>query len=136
VRDNLYAKLAANPRAVFLADGLGALLSTLMLGLLALWEPFFGMPQAILYRLMPVAGAFALYSLGCAAAGPRRWRPFLRGIAVANLLYCCATLALVAYHLEKLTPLGLAYFLSEKAVVVALAIFELRLARFKTQTKP
>jgi hypothetical protein len=114
---------------MFLVDGLGALFSAAMLLVLARWEPFFGMPAGVLYRLAPVAAALAVYSLTCYALRPRYPKKYLYVIAAANLLYCVGTLGLLFFYFEKLTPLGVAYFLGEKIVVVALAVMEIRLAQ-------
>jgi hypothetical protein len=125
----MYSTLLANPRRMFLVDGLGALTSTLLLPVLAHWESFFGMPGAVLYRLMPIAAALTLYSLTCYALRPRRLKLYLYFIAAANLLYCGGTLGLLVFYFEKLTTWGVAYFLGEKIIVVTLAVVEIRLAR-------
>ncbi|MCO6487363.1 MAG: hypothetical protein J5I98_03045 [Phaeodactylibacter sp.] len=115
------------PRKLFLIDGLGALLSAFLLGVvLVWWEPVFGMPPKVLYPLAAIAGVFAVYSLSCCFFLTQNRRPFLRGIAVANLLYCCLTLGLVFYFYPQLTALGVAYFLVEITVVLILAGVELK----------
>jgi hypothetical protein len=125
----IFQKWRANPRLAFLMDGSGALWSTAMLLVLAWLEPIFGMPQAVLYQLVPIAAVFALYSLGCYAGNPQNWRFFLYIIAIANLLYCLVTFILVVIHFEKLTAVGVAYFLMEKVVVASLAVLEIRVCR-------
>jgi len=115
------------PRRLFLIDSLGALLTALMLGLvLSSFVPVFGMPRAVLYPLSLIAVGFAVYSFFCYRRFPTNWPPFLRGIAVANLFYCCLTLGLVFYYYEQLTVLGGLYFLGEIIIVVSLAVGELK----------
>ncbi len=114
---------------MLLLDGLGALLTLLFLiGILVPFEAYFGMPKNVLYSLAIVAGLFAIYSLGSYFFLKKNWSPFLRGIAVANLLYCVATLGLVVYHFEKLTVLGVGYFLLEMVIIVVLVVVELRVS--------
>lgn len=121
----LLKKAIAHPRQVFLIDGLGALLTAVMLGIvLAQLESFFGMPRAKLYVLAGIAVIFAIYSLTCYWRLPIHWQPYLRAIAVANLLYCCVTAGLVVYLYEELTIWGIGYFVGEIVIVVSLAIFE------------
>lgn len=123
------AKLTATltPRKLLLIDGLGALLSAFLLGVvLVRWEHIFGMPSKVLYPLAAIAGVFAVYSLSCHWFLTQNHRPFLKGIAIANLLYCCLTLGLVVYCYPQLMALGVAYFLVEIMIVCSLAIVELK----------
>ena len=118
----------ASVRQLFLVDGIGALISALMLGLvLTTWEPAFGMPSRILVPLALVAGVFAVYSLTCYSMN--RGPTFLLGIAVANTLYCGVTLTLVLALRESLTWLGVVYFVGEILVVSALVAAEFTVAR-------
>lgn len=126
----LLQKALAHPRQVFFIDGLGALLTAVMLGIvLAQWEAFFGMPRAKLYILAGVAVIFAVYSLTCYWRLPTNWRPYLRAIAATNLLYCCVTAGLVVYLYKVLTVWGVLYFVGEILIVVSLAIFEWKVGK-------
>jgi hypothetical protein len=114
---------------MFAIDGLGALLSLLLLlGLLVSFEDFFGIPKVVLYRLLSLPLLFSLCSLGCYFVNPSRWQPYLRMIALANILYCLITFGLILYYQDQVTILGIAYFVGEKLVVLFLASIELRLA--------
>jgi len=96
------------PHKLFLLDGLGAVVSALSLGLLLpYFNEYVGIPRQTLYTLAVPAVFFALYSLSCYFAKVERWRLFLRGIAVANLLYCCVTIVLMLSHFITLTGWGL-----------------------------
>ena len=119
-----------NPRKLFLIDGLGALLSAGMLGLiLTSFETSFGMPKDVLYVLAALAGIFSVYSLLCYMISIADRSPFLKVIAVVNLLYCGLTLILVIYFFSQIKVLGMVYFLLEIAIVVTLAVIEWRLAK-------
>lgn len=88
--------LLDQPRRIFLVDGLGACLTAiLLLGVLVPLEYVFGMPAKVLYVLGAIAGVLAVYSLVCYRLAGQRWRPLLRAVSLANLLYCCLTLGLV-----------------------------------------
>lgn len=117
-----------NPRAIFLVDAFGALISTLLLFLLANLEDVFGMPDHILYRLLPVTIIFAAYSLAVYLLKPKNWKQYLTFIAIANLLYCGLTLVLLFYYFDQVTIVGKAYFFAEIVVIVILSRIELHLA--------
>jgi hypothetical protein len=118
-----------------LLDGLGALLSALLLVLLiAPFEAVFGMPPEIAYYLAYPAFGFAGYSCICYFMNPPRWKPLMVGIAVANFLYCCVTFGLVITEFTLLTKLGIAYFLGEIAIVFGVITIELLTIRqYKTE---
>ena len=59
------------------------------------------------------------------------WKPYMKIIAVANLMYVCLTAGLIVYLYQKLTILGLTYFVLEIIVVIILAILELKTASEK-----
>lgn len=121
--------ILSNPKRLFLFDSLGALLSAFLLGvILPSFESLFGMPSKVLYGLATLACLFAIYSFWNHARFKENWRPYLRGIAVVNLLYCCLTAALVIYFRQELTTWGLLYFLQEMVVIITLVVIEFRVA--------
>jgi hypothetical protein len=118
--------ITPTPKRLFLLDSMGALLTACMLVvILASFEETFGMPPKTLYALAIVACVFAIYSISCYFFVKKNWRPFLKGIALANLAYCCISLFAVYYYFERLTNLGLIYFLIEVMVVLGLIRIEL-----------
>lgn len=118
------------PRNLFLIDSMGALISAALLGLvLANLEGFFGMPRKVLYPLAFIACGFALYSMLCFLTQPKNWRLYLKIIAIVNLLYCCLTLGLVIERRAELSLWGCLYFVGEVAVVLTLAIVELKMSK-------
>ena len=120
-------RITDNPRRLFLVDGFGAFLTAFFLGvILVKFEAYFGMPQSVLYILSAIACVYGIYSICCSVFIRSNWRPFLKVIAIANLLYCCLTIGLVIYFYQRLTILGLTYFLLELIVMVVLIIVELR----------
>jgi hypothetical protein len=125
-------QLNATPKKLFLTDSLGALITaSLLTGLLANFNLYFGMPQNVLYVLASVACGFAVYSALCYFFVTTNWKPYLRFIGISNLLYCCATIALVVYFYQDLTALGVIYFAGEVGIVVTLSIIELMVVSYK-----
>ncbi len=121
--------MKVKPNSLFLIDGIGGLLSALMLGkVLTRFERFFGMPSEVLYILASVAVVLSLYSFSCYLIKIEKPGILLRIIAVANLLYCCFTLVFILYNHRTISTLGLAYFILEITAVVVLAIAELETA--------
>lgn len=121
------SKISIAPKHLFLFDSLGALLSAILLGvILPSLQPFFGMPYNVLYGLAALAGLFAVYSFWNYRWFKENWRPYLRGIAIVNLLYCGLTAALVIYFRQELTKWGFLYFLLEMVVIFVLVMFEFK----------
>lgn len=122
-------KLSSPPNKLFLMDGLGAVLSAFLLGVvLVQLEEYIGMPPSILYGLALVACCFAVYSISCYFKIGKNWQPFLKAIAFANLTYCFVTIGLVFYCYAQLSTLGLLYFLLEHLVVFSIIAIELKVA--------
>lgn len=121
-------------RKIFLIDGIGAVTSLFMLGLVLVhFEQYIGMPINVLYFLALGAGIFALYSMYCYLRLPSQWWIFLNLIAVVNLLYCLVTLGLVIYYYSQLTVLGLIYFFGEILIIFVLIGIEFKTAYKKSE---
>lgn len=134
---HLLNRIAPGIKQLFLIDGLGALLSAFFLGVvLVRYHAYFGMPVPVLQVLAGIALVFALYSLSCHVLLKADGRPFLRAIALANLLYCALTAVLLVYHAGQLTPLGWTYFILELLIVCSLVRVELHVASRKGEVKP
>lgn len=133
----LVTRLARTPRTLFLVDGVGALITALLVGLVlpALGEHI-GMPRPVLRALAVTAVVFAAYSLTCAARQPTRWPGYLRGIALANAGYCLVTAAVLIRFATALHVLDWLYFTGEIAMVSALVTLELRVAHAATTDAP
>lgn len=121
--------MLSNFKIIFIIDGFGALLSAFMLGVvLVQFESLFGMPKESLYLLAFLPCLFALYDLFCYLKVKENAAFFLKGIALANLLYCCLSIALVYVHYKQLTNLGFAYFVLELLVILGLVSIQLKTA--------
>lgn len=132
----LGGKWRLTPRRLFLLDGLGACVTAMLLaGILIPFQEFFGMPLSALKILLLVALVFAFYSLSCFFFLKKNWQIFLRIIAIANSLYCCLTAFFVIFYFERLTVLGLCYFLVEMVLILSLDFLEMKTA-YKTPERP
>ena len=113
-------------KTLFLIDSLGALLSTFLLGaVLVRFESTFGMPREELYFLSVLTCILGIYSFMCYLLIRKNWKPYLKIIAFANLIYCCLIIGLVIYLNKELTNVGQVYFISEVSVIITLAFVEL-----------
>jgi uncharacterized membrane protein YccC len=115
------------PKVVFLIDGLGAVLTALLL--LAVLIPFhiyFGMPREVLVVLSGLAVVLAAYSFFCFVFSVNNWEKRLKRIVGANVVYCFLTLGSLVYFYDRLTILGVTYFLGELLVIFGLIIFEIK----------
>jgi hypothetical protein len=129
-------KLVSNPKRLFLIDGLGAFLTAFFLGvILSRFENIFGMPHRVLYVLSLVACLYTIYSCCCWFFVSDNWHPYLKGIAIANVIYLCITSGLVFYHYQRLTSVGLLYFLLELIVMSGLIVIELKMLSRRVDRK-
>ncbi|MBM9590813.1 hypothetical protein JWG41_10180 [Leptospira sp. 201903075] len=120
--------LKNNRRYIFLVDGLGAILSAVLLAfVLPLFIDLLGMPLDTLYILSIIPVVYAIYSLLCYFLNPFQWKFFLRVIAIANFSYCLVTMVYLLLNLEQTTVWGELYFVLEMIVVASLASFEWKL---------
>ena len=123
-----------NPRKLFLIDGVGAMLSAFLLGIvLVKLEHFFGIPVPTLYLLASLPVLFALYDFYSYRQGDDKLAVLLKGIAMMNLGYCLLSIGLAFYHHKVVTYLGWIYIILEIMIVVAIAILELRVAKSLSQ---
>jgi hypothetical protein len=114
-------------KKVFLIDGVGAIITGLMLSqVLARFAPLFGMPANLLFILSGLAFCFALYSLSCYLLVVENPAKNLMVIIIANLFYCLGTFVLVILHFQELKWLGIFYFVGEITIVLLLVRFEYR----------
>lgn len=125
--NTLINKIELNPKKLFFIDGLGAMLSAFILGvILVKFEIIFGIPASILYVLASIPILFAIYDF----INYRKKHPnigyHLKGIAILNLMYCFLSLGLTLYHYKTVSKLGWAYILIEIAIVLFLASIEFK----------
>jgi len=126
--------LTLKPKIVFLIDGLGAVLTAILLiTVLKTFNEYFGMPLKTLTVLSIIAFIFAIYSLSCFAFSDNNSQKLLRPIIVANLTYCILTLGIVIYFYNKLTILGLTYFFGEILIISGLVYIELKTLKASKQ---
>jgi len=119
--------LTLKPKSVFLADGIGAVLTAfLLITVLKTFNEYFGMPRETLTILSMLALILAIYSFSCFVFSDNNSQKLLKPIIVANLTYCILTLGLVIYFFNKLTILGLTYFVGEILIIGGLIYIELK----------
>ena len=120
----------SNPRKLFLIDGLGALFSAFMLGIvLVKWENVFGIPSSALYVLATFPILFAAFDFYSYQKKNANLSKLLKIIAISNLLYCCLSIGFAVYHIDTVTVLGWLYIIVEVLIVLMLSVFELKTAK-------
>ena len=121
--------LARAPEKLFLIDGLGAMLTTLLL--FVVWRNFnehIGLPKTAINNLAAIAACLCIYSLVCFLCLKQKWVPFIRLMSWANLFYCIFTLVVLLIYYPQITLLGIAYFLVEIVMIIGLVYIELSVA--------
>lgn len=123
-----------NPKKLFRIDGLGAIISTIVLGIvLVKLEYLFGIPKPTLYFLASLPCLFAIYDFYCYYKIDNNLGKFLKLIAITNFMYCCLSIGLALYHRKDISNLGWIYILIEIAIVSGLALIELKVAKRQTE---
>ncbi len=115
-----------NPNQLFVVDGLGALSSaTLLFFIVGEYEYFFGIPKTTSHMLSLIALLISIHSLACRLMVKRKRKTFLLAIAIANVSYIIFTAGFLIYYYHQLNRLGMLYFFSEMAIIMALVYLEL-----------
>lgn len=114
------------PKAIFLVDSLGALLSAFFLGIILIqFEKIIGMPVSVLRLLAMIAMIFSIYSMSCFLLVKNRMNLWLNIIITGNTLYSILSLILVIYHAPQLHLFGWIYFIIELCILVFLIRIEI-----------
>jgi hypothetical protein len=116
-------------KTLFLIDSIGAFMTAFFLFVIAQkFNAAFGMPKKELTCLSLIAACFCMYSAACFLFLKGGFTPFIRLIAVANLLYCAWTFVLLIKYHPLLTIIGTSYFLIEIVIICVLVYIELNVA--------
>ena len=114
-----------NSRSIFLLDGIGAVVSVLLLGgVLPVVQPWIGMPLRALYLLALIPVFYGMYSFGCYRLADHSNPRWLQVVMVANLLYCVLTMSLLVRFFDELTALGMAWFIIDALVILGVVALE------------
>lgn len=129
----LFNLRSLNHTQLFLIDGIGALLSAILLWLVYYCRNIFAVPDSMYHQLIAFPVFFACYSLTCLLIKPRSWKIFLAIVTVSNVLYAGYSLLLVSHYADQLTIYGIIYFLLEIVGIIALVYVEIS---FLKQNRP
>lgn len=122
--------LFTKPKNIFLLDGFGALLTTLLIFfVLRTFNDFFGLTKNTLEFLAALALVFSTYSVSCYFLVNSYWKSFLKIICTANILYCILTIGILFYNYQNISIFGIAYFLGEIAVISGIVFLEAKALR-------
>ena len=115
-------------KKIFLLDGLGALVSLIMLGLvLPSYQKFIGLPIECLGQLAVFALVFFINSLAAYFITKTINNFWLKLVILGNSLYFCFSLWVVVGHFSELTVLGIFYFVAELMILGILIFYEWRI---------
>jgi hypothetical protein len=118
-------RLLMNPNRLFLLDGIGGLLTGITIGyILPLLPQHFDLPVNVFKMLSTFGFLYGLYSLTCALTLKSHFSKWLRVIILANLIYCLISIFIMVYYFDRLSPLGLIYFTTEKFIILFLVHLE------------
>lgn len=132
----MISKIFSTPIKIFLIDALGALVTAFILGVVFThYQEYIGMPREILISLSLIALVFCIYSFSSFLMLKRNWKPFLKAITIANLLYCLITTALMILFSHQLTALGFVYFIGEIIVIGVLVYVEFLILNENRESK-
>ena len=119
-----------NEHTIFLWDGLGALVSALLLGLvLPAIHPLIGMPVPILSLLSALALLYAVYDFCCLRWVDKYDPKWLGFVIFANLFHVIVTMRYLWIYASEIKPLGFTYFVGEILVVLVIVLYEIKIVR-------
>ncbi|MCI9847018.1 hypothetical protein [Flavobacterium pectinovorum] len=120
-------KFITKPKNIFLLDGCGALLTTLLIFfVLRTFNDFFGLSKSTLEYLASVGLVFSIYSLSCYFLVSNHWKSFLKIICTANILYSVLTFGIIIFNYQNISIFGMIYFLGEIIVIGGVVYFEIK----------
>jgi hypothetical protein len=116
-----------HPNRLFLLDGIGAILSAILLFILHFFfQVTTGLPQLIVYSLIAAAIFLAAYSLSCSWLLRRCHARYLRVIALLNGTYLLTVWILLVLYCSRLHPILIICFILESVVLGFLIYLELK----------
>lgn len=122
------------PKHLFLIDGIGAILSACLLGIIIpQLEPYFGIPQNTLYFLAIFPILFAAYDLFSYWKIEQNIYLNLKGIAGLNAGYCLISIGVIVSHFNSITRLGFIYLILEIIIILFLVALEWKTANQLTK---
>lgn len=130
----LITRFCENPKRLFLIDGIGAMLSALLLGVvLVKLESIVGIPSSTLYLLATFPIFFAVFDFYSYRKESDKLDSLLRAIATMNLLYCLLSIGFAFFHRQTITSLGWTYVMAEIVIIIVLALIELEVAKRRSK---
>ncbi|QOD59740.1 hypothetical protein H9I45_10290 [Polaribacter haliotis] len=122
---NFQNKIINKPKLLFLIDAFGALITAFFLSVVLVeLNVYFGTPTDILYILGAIAFLLFCYSISCSFFVKTNWKPFLRGIIIANTFYIFLSLVLLFTYFKTITSLAIIYFTLEFIIISYLIYLE------------
>jgi hypothetical protein len=118
-----------NDRTIFLLDGIGALVSLTVTGLiLPHFSEILGLSKNLIYILAVFPAIYTLYSFGCYVLTKTTKPWMLLTIITGNLIYCLVSASLILL-METLTLPGKTLLFGEILIILAVIALELRIYR-------
>lgn len=123
-------KFNKSPKRLFIVDGVGALLSAFLLGIvLVYFESFFGIPKNVLYILASFPILFAILDFFFLFQNRTKVGRNLKLIALLNIFYCFLSIGLAVMHIDAISRFGWASISVEILIVLALAAVEYKVGQ-------
>ena len=127
--NKLVCKLVEKQKIIFLIDSAGAFSTAVLLfAILRPFNHYIGMPKIALSYLSFIAISICSYSAICFLLLKQNPPPFIKGVVIANLLYCAFTIRLIFKYYPLLTKIGIIYFIIEIMIICLLSYVELKVA--------
>ena len=128
-------KTSKNPKIIFVFDGFGALLSSILLGcVLTRFENVFGISKSTLYFLALIPVFFIIYDILGYIRAPKKTELWLKGIAFLNSSYCLLSI-FFAIKSKTITLFGSLYIVVEITIILLLVIIEFKVSQKIKQQK-
>ena len=122
----------ANPKKLFLIDGIGAILSViLLLFLVGGLHSIFGIPTTYLHLLAIFAVLFAFFDFYIYFKTQEKHSIALKIIVLMNIFYCFISIGVVIFLFDKITIFGMLYLGAEILIIAILSSIELKVSSYQ-----
>lgn len=126
----LFKKIESQPKNILLLDGIGAIVSTIILFIIYFfYRKTFGLEEKMFFPLAVFAVSLSIFSISCFCFLSKNFIKLLKIISVANLVYCLLILIFLINFEKELTIVGKIYFSVELIVISLLVFLEIKLIR-------
>jgi len=133
--NKLTSKFANRPKQLFLVDGIGALISAIMIGVVLVHlRDLIGLNITALYFLASFPILFSILDLYFYFSPDKYSKLGLKLMATLNSFYCILSISTILFHGARITTLGWIYVIVEIVILLLLIKLEWQVGTYLKQS--